>query len=271
MADIKSSLRQGKEYGLEWGAERARRVTSALIEMDFYLTCFDPVLTYDDCSKKTKNKSCWFASKGLRQPLLQTEAEISKLDAELAGGKTGLEALEDRQIRTSMANLQCILDSALLTASRAIGIDSEIIQQCTIRYQVKYTDQTISLRPASHLLTAMISTGPGMLMYDIDGAIRKPEANGTIIIGGTTLYRWTEGRYLPTFHEETGQAQGKISIAAFLDFPDMTAIPRSSKGREFLHDKRRMKEDDQSRTGELRPLWDILAERHKFVNARGSM
>ncbi|KZP31771.1 hypothetical protein FIBSPDRAFT_849274 [Athelia psychrophila] len=89
-------------------------------------------------------------------------------------------------------------------------------------------------------------------------------------MGGSTLYRWSNGTYLPTFHNvNTTKDQKKISIVAFFNLPDMETIPRdpdafgSSAG--FFHDIKHIKEDDKSPKGELAPLWDIIIDKHKLV------
>ena len=153
-----------------------------------------------------------------------------------------------------------------MTTCNALGIykalesSDEIIHRCTIRYQIRRLDSTI--HADSHLLTAVIASG--IRVYDIDGAVRHPMANSTIVMGGTTLYRWSEGKYLPTFYELGPINQRRLSIVAFFDFPDMTSVPQAGKGTMFFLDTRRIQEDDQSRTGELAPLNDIMAERHKL-------
>lgn len=90
-------------------------------------------------------------------------------------------------------------------------------------------------------------------------------------MGGSTLYRWSEGKYLPTFHDvDISGDQVKVSIVAFFNFPDMATIPKSLISREvqgagFFHDIKRIKEDDKLPRGQLSVLWDIIIDRHNLI------
>lgn len=259
LGEIENAFRQGKEYGIEWDSTRQRQVTAAMGFVDS-VNFYNVITDSDPWKEPTKSRgSCWFASPGIGQAFLKTEEEISKVSANQTEGQRGLRVLQIEEMRKEVGHLKNILDSALLTASKAVGIPDEILQRCTVRYQVRCAG--IGLHADSHLLTAIIS-GPAIRVYDVAGAIRQPVTNSTIVMSGTTLYRWSEGKDLPTFHELRTDEQGQMSIAAFLDFPDMAAIPRESG--LFFHDIRQIEDDDQSRTGELAPLWDIIAERHKL-------
>lgn len=258
LAEIDCAFRQGKEYTFEWDGGRDDQATKAMSDLECYLS------RLDSCRETTwtRGKDTWFACHGIGQPLLQTENELSKFKANLAGRLRGLQALRDKHTRATIGFLKQVLDSALLTASKAVRISNETIQRCTIRYQIILSENTLHADP--HLLTAIIATGPGMRVYDIDGAIREPETSSTVVLGGTTLYRWSKGRYLPTFYQMRALEHRGMRIAAFLDFPDMAAIPRAESGTEFFNDIGQIQKDDQSRTGELAPLRDIIAERHRL-------
>ncbi|RMJ29031.1 hypothetical protein PHISP_00111 [Aspergillus sp. HF37] len=258
LAEIDWAFRQGKEYNFEWDGGREARATKAMSDLECYIS------RLDSCTETTRTrvKDTWFACHGIGQPLLQTENELSKFKANLAGGLRGLQALRDKHTRATIDSLKRILDSALLTASKAAGIRNETTQRCTIHYQIISPQKT--LHADSHLLTAIIATGPGMRVYDVDGAIRQPETNSTVVMGGTTLYRWSNGKHLPTFHEMRIPEHSGMSIAAFFDFPDMAAVPRVGCDTVFFNDIGQIQKDDQSRTGELVPLWDIIAERHRL-------
>lgn len=277
LADINSTFRTGKEYVLAWDADQHARVMNAMNDLDSYLAQFDPALSYEGTDKKVVwRKSCWFACDGIGHPLLDTEDDIAKFDGDLKDGLTGLRALQDGQVRSSLEYLKYVLDSALVTTSQALGIGNDMIQRCTVRYRIiKYTAHAgnpggIGLHPDGNLLSALITNGPGLGVYDFDGTFREPGFNGTIMMGGSTLYRWSQGTYRPTFHNvNIDQEQVKVSIVAFFNFPDMVKIPRSvavsKEQSSFFHDIRRIKQDDKSPTGELAPLWDIIIEKHKLV------
>lgn len=244
-------------------------------DLDNYLSDFDPSLSYEGTDKKVVwRKSCWFASQGIARPFLDTEESIAKFDGDLKDGLTGLRALHDTRVRASMELLKSLLDSALVTTSHAIGLDAEMIQKCTVRYRViKYTPHAgnpggIGLHPDGNLLSALITNGDGLRVYNFDGTVSRPGYDGTIMMGGSTLYRWSEGRYPPTFHDvDISGDQVKVSIVAFFNFPDMVTIPRqvSSGDVGFFHDIRRIKEDDKLPQGELSPLWDIIIKNHGLV------
>ena len=242
-----------------------------------YLGSFEPALSYEGTDKRVVwRKSCWFASKGISHPLLDTEEDIAQFDGDLKDGLSGLVALQNTQVRASLEYLKDVLDATLVSCSQALGLAPEMVRRCTVRYRIiKYVAHSgqpggIGLHPDGNLLSALITDGAGLGVYDFDGTYREPGFDGTILMGGSTLYRWSQGTYLPTFHDVSiGEKQRKTSIVAFFNFPDMQDIPQSvASGEEetsFFHDIKRIKEDDKSPTGELAPLWNVIVEKHKLV------
>lgn len=243
-----------------------------------YLGSFEPALSYEGTDKRIVwRKSCWFASKAIAHPFLDTEEDISQFDGDLQDGLSGLLALQDHKVRMSLEYLKEVLDSTLVSCSAAVGLAPEMVRRCTVRYRIiKYVAHAgqpggIGLHPDGNLLSALITDGEGLGVYDFDGTYREPRVDGTILMGGSTLYRWSQGTYLPTFHDVSiGEKQRKTSIVAFFNFPDMQDIPRSIAPGEggqsrFFHDIKRIKEDDKSPTGELAPLWNVIVDRHKLV------
>lgn len=278
LKDIVSTFEAGKEYVIEWKCEQGRRVNRAMNDLDTYLRGLETSLSYEGTDQKVCwRKSCWFASEGISRPLLDTREAIARFDGDLKDGMTGLHALQDGRVRDSVEYLKFVLDSALVTASNAIGIGEYLIQRCTVRYRViKYTPHAgnpggIGLHPDGNLLSALITNGDGLRIYDLDGTVRFPGFNGTILMGGSTLYRWSQGKFPPTFHDvDISGDQTKLSIVAFFNFPDMVTIPRSPgldtrTESGFFHDIKRIKEDDKLPRGQLSPLWDIIIEKHKLV------
>ncbi|KAE8316651.1 hypothetical protein BDV41DRAFT_561949 [Aspergillus transmontanensis] len=275
---IRSTFQTGKEYVLEWPSEQERKVFGAMNDLDRYLGELDPALSYEGTDKKVVwRKSCWFASEGISHPFLDTEKAIAAFDGDLHDGLAGLQALQDPSVRQSMVYLKNVLDSALVTTSAAVGIDKDMIQRCTVRYRIiKYTAHAgnpggIGLHPDGNLLSALITNGDGLRVYDLDGTVRYPGYNGTIMMGGSTLYRWSQGHYPPTFHDvTTNKDQVKVSIVAFFNFPDLVTIPRALKSGSasdggFFHDIRVIKEDDKLPHGQLSPLWDVIIDKHQLV------
>ncbi|KAJ5399894.1 hypothetical protein N7465_010383 [Penicillium sp. CMV-2018d] len=279
---VRTAFKTGKEYIVEWTTEHQSPIKRAMEDLDTYLNDFDPALSYEGTDQKLAwRKSCWFASEGIARPFLDTEQAIATFDGDLKDGLTGLRALQNPHMRSSLQYLKSVLDSALVTTSNAVGIGEEMIQRCSVRYRViKYTPHAgspggIGLHPDGNLLSALITTGDGLRVYDLDGTIRSlPGYTGTIMMGGSTLYRWSEGKYLPTFHDvDIRDDQVKVSIVAFFNFPDMATIPKSLISREgqdagFFHDIKKIKEDDKLPRGQLSALWDIIIERHKLILPR---
>ncbi|KAJ3781620.1 hypothetical protein GGU10DRAFT_410897 [Lentinula aff. detonsa] len=279
LSDIRSAFEVGREYVFDWDLLQRGQVMKAMECLGRYLGQFEPALSYEGTDKKVVwRKSCWFASKGIAHSLLDTEAEISKFDGDLKDGLSGLVALRSADIRTSLEFLKHVLDSTLVSCCHAIGLNMDLIQRCTVRYRIiKYVAHAgnpggIGLHPDGNLLSALITDGPGLGVYDFDGTYREPEVAGTILMGGSTLYRWSKGRYLPTFHDvNIGQEQKKTSIVAFFNLPDMENIPQSesvpsgTQQSSFFHDIRYIKEDDKSPTGELAALWETIVHKHSIV------
>ena len=273
-AMIRTEFERGKEFIFAWDDGIEPCVKKAMNQLGSYLARLDPALSYEGTDKKVVwRKSCWVASNGVSKPLLDSVAQISKFDGDLKDGLEGLQALRDDQLRTSLHYLKSNLDESLVATAQALNIPSDMLERCTTRYRIiKYTAHTgnnggIGIHPDGNLLSALITNGAGLGVYDFDGTFRRPISNGTILMGGSTLHRWSKGLYLPTFHDvEIGPNQEKDSIVAFLNFPDMVHIPRNLVGsgdlEDFFHDIKRIKEDDKSTTGELAHLWDIIISRH---------
>ncbi|KAJ9414477.1 HAD-like domain-containing protein [Fusarium oxysporum] len=270
---IQTAFRAGKEYVVPWGSQEEQRIEQAMQDLGSYLSDLDHSLSYEGTDKKVVwRKSCWFASQGIGHPFLDSETDIAKFDGDLKDGLTGLQALHDARTRESAHCLKSALDSALVTTSMAVGIDPDLVQRCTVRYRaIKYTPHAgapggIGLHPDGNLLSALITNGPGLRVYDLDGTVRFPGHRGTIMMGGSTLYRWAN-EFIPTFHDvDISGNEVKVSIVAFFNFPDMETIPRTlrAEGVNFFHDIRRIKEDDKLPSGELSALWDVIIKNHQL-------
>jgi len=270
---IQTAFRAGKEYVVPWGSQEEQRIEQAMQDLGSYLSDLDHSLSYEGTDKKVVwRKSCWFASQGIGHPFLDSETDIAKFDGDLKDGLTGLQALHDVRTRESAHCLKSALDSALVTTSMAVGIDPDLVQRCTVRYRaIKYTPHAgapggIGLHPDGNLLSALITNGPGLRVYDLDGTVRFPGHRGTIMMGGSTLYRWAN-EFIPTFHDvDISGNEVKVSIVAFFNFPDMETIPRTlrAEGDNFFHDIRRIKEDDKLPSGELSALWDVIITNHQL-------
>ncbi|KAF4455797.1 hypothetical protein F53441_1996 [Fusarium austroafricanum] len=269
---IQEAFKAGKEYVVGWGNQEEKYIEQSMHDLGSYLSNLDHSLSYEGTDKKVAwRKSCWFASRGIGEPFLDSENDIAKFDGDLRDGLLGLQALHDPKIQESMHTLKSALDNALVTTSMAVGIDADLVQRCTVRYRaIKYTPNAgapggIGLHPDGNLLSALITNGPGLRVYDLDGTIRFPGCKGTIMMGGSTLYRWAN-EFIPTFHDVDIRGGEKVSIVAFFNFPDMEEIPRPLKagGDVFFHDIRRIKEDDKLPSGELSALWDAIIKKYQL-------
>lgn len=252
LSKVEGRFRQGRECTFGWDPEQMIRVADAMNEIDMFLTEF--------------HDSCWFSSNELGQLLDQADAGVFKYDHDFAEEYTMLPAkIQDFETRSSLAYLKHILDSTLLTTTTAIGLSKEVLDRCKIYYRL--TKQTspaaikVPIHLHSHLLTATIASTPGLRVYDFGGALRQPGVNGTTVMGGTTLYRWSEGKYLPTFHDVV-KKQDTVTIEAVLNFEDKTEVPRNGLG--FFHDVEQIHEEDSAKAGDFGPMWDIIGERHRL-------
>lgn len=169
--------------------------------------------------------------------MLDTADAIAAFDGDKADGMTGLAALRDRQTREAIEVLKHVVDDVLAVTARSVGIYEDLLRRYTVRYRVnKYVANEghpggIGLHPDGNALSALITDDDGLRVYDLDGTVRNPSYDGTIAMGGSTLYRWSSGKYPPTFHDgEVKRGQHKVSIVAFFNFPDMDNIPRSALG-----------------------------------------
>ncbi|KAJ8074854.1 hypothetical protein PM082_019181 [Marasmius tenuissimus] len=70
---IYSAFREGKEYVFTWDSVQQQEVTNAMKDLGEYLGSFKPALSYEGTDKRVVwRKSCWFASKGIAYPLLDS-------------------------------------------------------------------------------------------------------------------------------------------------------------------------------------------------------
>ncbi len=122
----------------------------------------------------------------------------------------------------------------------------------------------IGLHPDGNVLSALLTDRPGLVITDSDGVCR-PTTDGTVVMPGSILYRWSNGYFKPTFHtvEIRRGDPPKFTIVAFLNFPDHAHIPRSARLRQsgsFVNEVQRHKEDDMNKAGDLASLWSALNE-----------
>jgi len=145
-------------------------------------------------------------------------------------------------------------------------------EEVTVRYRVVRYEAIdrevagIGLHPDGNVLSALITDNKGLFIMDKENTY-EPPINGTIVMPGSILYRYSQGEYKPTFHrvevpkKDAVEAPTKISIVAFLNFPDKTYVSASSplgNSRDFYNDISKFKNDDMNPSGDLAPLYQDL-------------
>jgi hypothetical protein len=270
---INKSFEYGKEFIFKWSDYEKKNILYALENISNYLQELPLSLSYEGTDKQVVwRKSCWVSSSGLNKPFFETYDEIRKFDGDLKDGLEGLKALDNENLRLSLYFLKKIIDDSLIKTAKAVGIPDELIELCTIRYRIiKYTENKenpggIGLHPDGNLLSSLITDSPGLNVFDFDGKQRKPLYCGTILMCGSILYRWSDGIYLPTFHNVKAlDNKQKTSIVGFLNFPDKIEIIKKNNNDIFYHDINKIKNDDKSQYGELSQLWSKILKIHNII------
>jgi hypothetical protein len=246
-----------------------------MAEISGYLARFPPTSSFGGINKLDADRqTLWVASTGLRNPFHVQRDDLVRFDGDAEGGERGIEALQrEESVRGALEDLKLVLDDALELAVGAVGLNkdlpAELVEKLTIRYRaIRYAPidrdvAGIGLHPDGNVLSALLTDQHGLVIKDREGVCRPP-LDGTILMPGSILYRWSSGHFKPTFHsvEIRRGDRTKFTIVAFLNFPDNTLIPRSAIRHQFgyfFNEVQRHKEDDMNRTGDLAPLWSSLA------------
>jgi hypothetical protein len=267
--DIRKAFRRGDEVLFPLDGDSSDALTSALAKLGDYLAGFAPSRSFGGVDAiNADRQTLWVAKTGLGAELHSTSEEIARLDGDAAGGAAGLEALRLDTVREPIFVTMQSIDAALLACMTAIGLgDQQTLQHVTVRYRViRYEPLErpvagIGLHPDGNLLSGLVTTAPGLEVVDGSG-VRRPPHDTTNVMPGSLLFRWSGGLYRPTFHRVVVprgvEVQVKVSVAAFLNFPDGASIPRRPEFRmtdEFINDVKTFKVDDMDRGGDLRELW----------------
>lgn len=269
---IDSAFRNGREVVIPW--ERPCEALSALRTVGSYLAATPPQATFPGADELDGDRQAfWVACTGLGSAFHTLPAEIADFDGDAQGGADGLGALAFVSIRHALSVLRAPLDHALRLAVEAIGLDKALLPRLTVRYRsIRYQrfsrpESGIGLHPDGNLISALITEGDGLEVLEPEG-FRIPQSNGTIVMPGSILCRWSRGVYRPTFHRvriPAGPGTVKMSIVAFLNLPDRCGVPRSHwLGQEgaFDVDIRHFKEDDINPQGDLASMWRELSPEH---------
>jgi len=268
---IEAAFRAGHALLIPWSDPTRERIAAAMAEIAGYLARFPATPSFGGINQLDADRqTLWVASTGLGKPFHLQRDDLLRFDGDAEGGERGLAALErETSVRAALADLKRVLDDALAIAVTAIGLDEdlppELIAQLTVRYRaIRYAPidrevAGIGLHPDGNVLSALLTDSSGLVVRERSGVCRPP-IDGTVLMPGSILYRWSNGYFQPTFHSveiHRGDST-KFTIVAFLNFPDQTLIPRSARRRQagfFRNEVQRHKEDDMNRAGDLALLW----------------
>ncbi|HWS34217.1 MAG TPA: 2OG-Fe(II) oxygenase family protein, partial [Actinoplanes sp.] len=185
-------------------------------------------------------QSLWAAATGIGAELCTDPGGIAHLDGDADGGARGLAMLRsDPRAATAFRLLKKELDGALLAVLGNLGLLDGLPAAClsamTVRYRAsRYAPSSreqagIGIHPDGNLISALITDQPGLVVLGGPGRVEWPEpADGTVVMPGTVLTRWSDGALAPTVHAVTVRRSDpvKCSVAAFLNFADGTQIDR---------------------------------------------
>lgn len=271
---IEEIFGQGHALLIPWSNPQRERIGAAMAQIAGYLAQLPATRSFGGINKLDADRqTLWLASTGLRNPVHVSRDDLSRFDGDAEGGERGLEALQHgERVREALEDLKRALDDALEIAVKGIGLDrdlpAELFEKITVRYRaIRYAPVErevagIGFHPDGNVLSALLTDQPGLVIRDRADECR-PTTDGTVVMPGSILYRWSNGHFKPTFHSveiRRGDAT-KFTIVAFLNFPDHTPIPRSALRHQsgaFFNDVQRQKEDDMNRTGDLAALWSSL-------------
>ena len=276
-SSVEEAFREGQALVVPWSSPTRERIGAAMAEVAGYLARFPPTSSFGGINKLDADRqTLWVAATGLGKPLHTQRDDLGRFDGDLEGGERGIEVLtREASVREALEDLRRVLDDALEIAIEAIGLDkdlpAEVAETLTVRYRaIRYAPVErdvagIGLHPDGNVLSALLTDQEG-LVIQAQGGVYRPAADGTIVMPGSILYRWSNGYFKPTFHsvEIRRGDPTKFTIVAFLNFPDHTLIPRSALRHQsgfFSNEVQRHKEDDMNRAGDLAPLWSALDAR----------
>lgn len=268
---IETAFQQGKEVIFPWkdGAER-ERIHAALSVLRDYLAGLKPEGSFEGIDKiNADRQSFWVCSTGLGAPFHTDIADVLRFDGDAGGGRAGLEALGSSLVKDALQDIKAVLESALMRSAQAVGLPGDLTRDVTVRYRaIRYEALErdvagIGLHPDGNVLSALVTDKRGLVVTD--GAVTyEPSIDGAVIMPGSILYRWSGGRYKPTFHRvevprnTDTEDRTKVTVVGFLNFPDQAYMqPGTASGPsgQFFNDISRFKEDDMNKDGDLKLLW----------------
>lgn len=270
---IEEAFRRGHALLIPWSNPDRERIEAAMAEIAGYLAQLPSTPSFGGINNLDADRqTLWVASTGLRNPFHIRRDDLVRFDGDAEGGERGLEALKQESVSDALEDLKRVLDDALEKAVKGIGLHedlpTELVEKITVRYRaIRYAPVErqlagIGFHPDGNVLSSLVTDQPGLVIRD-RGSECRPTTDGTVLMPGSILYRWSSGHFKPTFHIveiRRGDAT-KFTFVAFLNFPDHTLIPRSALRQQsgsFFNEVQRHKEDDMNRAGDLALLWRSL-------------
>lgn len=266
---VENAFRDGSAVVLGWRDEHAA-IRASLETVRRHLSALPVETSFPGVDGLAADRqSLWVAATGIGAELCTDSSGIAHLDGDADGGARGLAMLRfDLPAATAFRRLKRELDGALLAVLGNLGLSDGLPAGClsamTVRYRaIRYAPSRreqagIGIHPDGNLISALITDRAGLVVLGGPGRVEWPEpADGTVVMPGTVLTRWSGGALTPTVHAVTIRRSdpAKCSVVAFLNFADGTEVPRrASLGGGpgmFRNDVRRYKHDDMRPDGDL--------------------
>ncbi len=266
-AAIDRRFRKGEAMLVPWAAAQARLIHRAIRQVAALLAMLPPEDTFAGADHlRADRQSFWLSAQGIGSAFSTRQGFIELLDGDLAGGMRGLTVMAEQPgLRPALDFLKAQLDHSLALAAAAVDIPVDCLPLMTVRYRIiryaamRYECAGIGVHPDGNVISALITDATGLTIY-ASGMALAPSLDGTLMLPGSILYRWSNGYYQPAFHrvELRRGAKPKISIVAFLNFADRANVPRAARHKvlqPYFNDVRAAKEDDMNRAGDLAAPW----------------
>lgn len=266
-AAIDRRFRKGEAMLVPWAAAQAPLIHRAIRQVAALLAMLPPEDTFAGADHlRADRQSFWLSAQGIGSAFSTRQGFIELLDGDLAGGMRGLTVMAEQPgLRPALDFLKAQLDHSLALAAAAVDIPVDCLPLMTVRYRfiryaaMRYECAGIGVHPDGNVISALITDATGLTIY-ASGMALAPSLDGTLMLPGSILYRWSNGYYQPAFHrvELRRGAKPKISIVAFLNFADRANVPRAARHKglqPYFNDVRAAKEDDMNRAGDLAAPW----------------
>ncbi|SDZ01723.1 2OG-Fe(II) oxygenase superfamily protein [Amycolatopsis xylanica] len=261
MTSIKDNFGAGHGVLAPWPDDSAG---GAMTRLEQLLATHPPEQTFPGIDGlRADRQSFWLASEYLAPEFSRDTEFLTTLDGDLAGGQEGQRFLERfPSAEAHLLTLKRLLDNALAQAVAEVGLPSAglTVRYRVIRYApVEQSSAGIGLHPDGNVISALVTNAPGLTVWSERTGFTAPGRDGTLLLPGSILYRWSKGCYEPAFHRVAVESRdhAKFSMVGFLNFPDLQTVPGFGGGTYF-NDVRTCKEDDMDRDGDLAALWKRL-------------